>query len=379
MTFTSKTALTWQAKTAYVCAALFALTSISTNAVYGFYKGDTLPSSLIWAVLAIATGATLLLSTAALFKSLAARSWGQAAFIALGLSLCATYSIVAAVGSATGQRMTAALTEDNASSRRTDSQKAVDQATAELAKLPTPERPSNAIQAELDGILIDLRLEGCTSINGPRTREKCPHVAELKTELASAQTTEASKSKWQTQLDKARTQIANLPPPKVVNSDAQAVVNFLKALGYDPTVAQVNTALALLSVLLIEMGGSVSLAVGMAFSLDNKSVREPLSKEEEKPLLPTAPLVTAETNKDGRLKGLHEVPKQALVESFTSVRDQLLSDVAGNKGGLRSTYEALGVRYGVSATRIGQIVRDLKKEGLVRVCSSRSGPRSCRC
>jgi hypothetical protein len=42
-------------------------------------------------------------------------------------------------------------------------------------------------------------------------------------------------------------------------------------------------------------------------------------------------------------------------------------------GGLRDTHEAFGAVYGVSATPIGQIVRDLKKEGAVRVGSSRSG------
>ena len=65
--------------------------------------------------------------------------------------------------------------------------------------------------------------------------------------------------------------------------------------------------------------------------------------------------------------------QQAPAHPFTSVKDRLLSDVNGNKGGLRSTYEGLGSRYGVSATRIGQIIRDLKNEGLVRVRSSKSG------
>lgn len=167
--------------------------------------------------------------------------------------------------------------------------------------------------------------------------------------------------------------ITSLPPPKVVNSDAQAIVHFLNSLGYEPTVGQVNTALALLSVLLIEMGGSVSLAVGIALSGDNKPSESPSVKDEEKPLSPPVPLVAPEPKKDGHLKGLHEVPKQALVDPFMSVRDQLLSDVNGNKGGLRSTYEGLGTRYGVTATRIGQIVRELKKEGLVRVRSSRNG------
>lgn len=366
----------WQAKTAFGCSALFALTSISTNAVYGWSKGDTLPSQIIWAALAIATGATLLLATAALFKALAARRYGQAIFIALGLSLCATYSIVAAVGSATGQRVSAALSEDNAASQRKSAQKAIDEATAHIAQLPA-NRPSAAISAEVQGILLDPRLDGCKEINGPRTREKCPHVADLRKELATAQSTEGDRTRWQDELNKARTDLKHLPPPRVVNSDAQALVSFLAALGYTATVAQINTALALLSVLLIEMGGSVSLAVGMALSLPEpdfgKPLRAPLSEEPKEPLSQPAPLSPAQPNEDAGLKGLQEDEKQPLVAPLSSVRDRLLADVNGAKGGLRSTYEGLGKRYGVTATRIGQIVRELKKEGIVRVRSSRNG------
>jgi len=96
-------------------------------------------------------------------------------------------------------------------------------------------------------------------------------------------------------LDTARTKLASLPPPKVENSDAKALVSFLAALGYVVTVAQVNTALALLSVLLIELGGSVSLAIGMALSLPEsdfgKAVSEVLAKETQAPLSPATPLV----------------------------------------------------------------------------------------
>lgn len=376
MTLPSNIALTWQAKTAYACTALFSLASISTNAVYGWSKGDTLPSQIIWAVLAIAVGTTLLLATAALFKALAAKSYGHATFIALGLALCATYSVVAAVGSATGQRMSAALSEDSAASHRTDSQKAISEATAHLSQLPE-KRPSSAIDAEIQGILIDPKLEGCKEINGPRTREKCPHVAELRKDLAEAQATEIEQRDWQGKLDTARTELAALPPPRVVNSDARTLVSFLAALGYSVTVAQVNTALALLSVLLIELGGSVSLAVGMALSLPEGDFGKPVSQESAKeaqvPSSSATPLLSQARNADGSLKGLQEVERQAPVTPLLSVRERLLSEVNTAKGGLRSTYEGLGKRYGVTATRIGQIVRDLKRDGVVRVRSSRNG------
>ena len=62
MTLRSTNAFNFQAKTAFGCTAPFSLASISTNAVYGWSKGDTVPSSIIWAALAIAVGATLLLT-----------------------------------------------------------------------------------------------------------------------------------------------------------------------------------------------------------------------------------------------------------------------------------------------------------------------------
>ena len=149
--------------------------------------------------------------------------------------------------------MSASLSEDVTSNARSDAQKAIEQATSRLSNA-LPSRPSAAIQAEIDGILIDPRLEGCKEINGHRTKETCPHVADLRTELAKAQGIEQDRAQAQGTLDKAHAQIAALPAPKVANSDAKAVAQLLNSLGYEPTVAQVNTALALLSVLLIEMG-----------------------------------------------------------------------------------------------------------------------------
>jgi hypothetical protein len=117
----------------------------------------------------------MLLATAGLFKALAARRWGHALFVAPGLTLCATYSIVAAVGSTTGQRMSAALSENNATSRRTDSQKAIAEASGLLAQLPQ-NRPSAAISAEIDGVLIDPKLDGCKE---NRVRGRSAHTSRI--------------------------------------------------------------------------------------------------------------------------------------------------------------------------------------------------------
>jgi DNA-binding GntR family transcriptional regulator len=60
-------------------------------------------------------------------------------------------------------------------------------------------------------------------------------------------------------------------------------------------------------------------------------------------------------------------------QPLRSVKDRMLDDVRGTNGGLRGSHGALAAKYGVSPTRIGQVIRDLKKEGIVRVRSSRNG------
>ena len=372
MTTPSTSASNFQAKLAFSCAALFSLASISTNAVYGWSKGSSFPSSVIWSLLAIAVGATLLLSTAALFRAIASRTYVQAGFIALGLLLCGTYSVVAAVGSATGQRLSAALSEDNTATRRADSQKTIDEATAHLATLTTT-RPSGSVQAEIDGILINPVLDGCKEINGPRTRETCPRVSELRTELATAQATEKDRAKTQATLDEAHTELVSLPPPKVVNSDAVAVVQLLQAFGYNPTVAEINTALAILSVLVMELGGSVSLAVGLALGGDgkgsDKSSESPQSRNIAQDFRPSAPLLIEQPSADSRQKASEDLSPQPSIR----VRERLLEEIRINRGGFHSTYEALAKRYGVSSARVGQLVRELRKAGIIRVRKTSTG------
>jgi hypothetical protein len=60
-------------------------------------------------------------------------------------------------------------------------------------------------------------------------------------------------------------------------------------------------------------------------------------------------------------------------QPLRSVKERMLDDVRGTNGGLRGSHGALASKYGVSPTRIGQVVRGLKKEGLVRARTSRNG------
>ena len=59
-------------------------------------------------------------------------------------------------------------------------------ADAELSALE-PARPVEALQAEIDGLLMLPGINGCVAVDGPRTAATCPRVVTLRTELARAQ------------------------------------------------------------------------------------------------------------------------------------------------------------------------------------------------
>jgi hypothetical protein len=66
--------------------------------------------------------------------------------------------------------------------------------------------------------------------------------------------------------------------------------------------------------------------------------------------------------------GAHTVHRRPL-----SSRDRLLAMVRDAKGSLRTGHRALGDALGVSATRTGQLLKDLVKDGAIRVRAGKTG------
>jgi hypothetical protein len=60
--------------------------------------------------------------------------------------------------------------------------------------------------------------------------------------------------------------LATIKPARIANSDAKALTRYLGAIGVDATPERLNDLLVLLAVVMIEVGGGPSLAVGMALS-----------------------------------------------------------------------------------------------------------------
>jgi hypothetical protein len=98
------TASPWPARAAYFSASIFIGASGTTNVVYGFSRGDTLATSLVWAGVAGAVAIVFALAWPALIRSVDAKRWSAALISLVALVLAGAYSVTAALGSAAGGR-----------------------------------------------------------------------------------------------------------------------------------------------------------------------------------------------------------------------------------------------------------------------------------
>lgn len=392
MLFSSRFAPTTQAL-AYASATIFIATSVATNAVYGWGKGHDVASSIIWSAVAVGAAGVVALGTSAFFDALAARAYSLAAFIVAGLILCGAYSVSAALGSASGSRQAASVEEASKSKRRADLSAVVTEANETLASRPpaNPERASAALKAEIDGILIEPKLGDCAKIDGPRTREVCPKVVALRSELARAVASEDASRDHAVAVEKARArkskamdELAALGAEKPVNTDAVAISSFLGAMGVTVSADAVNRALVLLTVAVVEFGGSVSLAVARALSMPPAEVNEKaparsvprilVADEPDTPVqsVPSATVVGPVTM--GVEQGLTQTVRTPLAQAPSAdARSRLIAQLVNNQGAVTASRKALGEMLGVSATRAGRVVDSLKSSGLVKVRTGRTG------
>ena len=249
------TASAWPARAAYFSAAIFTGASGTINVTYGWQKGGDLAGSLTWAAVAAAVAIVFALSWPALIRRLEARRWSAALMALVALALAGSYSVTAALGSAAGGRANAATTETATTDARKKAQDAYDAAKAELATLK-PARPV----AELEAIVARNPEAGgrCAFVNGSMRTVCPPHP--LAPELARAK----RRAELEAKIEREAAKLANTGPAKQANSDAQTLARYLQALGVNTTPEHLNDLLVLLAVLMIEAGGGLSLALGMA-------------------------------------------------------------------------------------------------------------------
>jgi hypothetical protein len=308
------TASPWPARCAHLSAAIFIAASGTTNVVYGFSKGDTLATSCVWAGVAGAVAIVFALTWPALIRSVDAKRW-SAAFISLvALLLAGAYSVTAALGSASGGRANATAAETATTDARTKAQAAYDTAKAELDtlaaakpaadiqalietnKVELAKLPASRSMAEVEAVLRAAQRDparyNCAMINGSmglscpkldgelaraRQRERLQaKIASLVQDAGKAeQRHQDQRAAARAAMQKAAGALASIQPARVANSDAKALARYLAAVGLHVTPDRLSDLLVLLAVLMIEAGGGLSLALGMALSGPSGRAPEP--------------------------------------------------------------------------------------------------------
>jgi hypothetical protein len=342
------------ARVAIAAATIFAAASITTNAWYGWSRGADLPSSVVWAGVSIAAGLTQVLSWPALVTTIDRRQWGKALAALCALLLCGSYSVIAALGSASGGRINAAIEERASSEQRSRAQAAYEQARAALAQL-APSRPL----AEVEALLVVAK-PTCrnTMLNGKRDLFCVPNAV-LVAEKARA----VRRAELQTQMERANAVLSEAPT-HVANADARALQRYLGAAGVRVEADRLNDLLTLLAVLVIECAGGLALVIALTLSersMNTQAVHSgpDHSTEGQTPERPAAP------KEQVSVHTVHSLPK--------SSRDRLLEMVRDAQGVLRTGHRALGEALGVSATRVGQLLKDLSADGVIRVRAGKTG------
>jgi hypothetical protein len=304
---------------------------VSTKIVYGFGKGTDLPTSIIWAGVAAAVAVVFGLSWPALIQAVERKRWSAALLALAALLLSGSYSVTAALGSASGGRTQAAYEEKDTSDARARAQAAYDAAKAELAKLA----PARTV-GELEALKVRAQRQphrfDCAAVNGSLALS-CP---KLDAELSRARTRE----RLQAALDKASGDLSAVP----------ALQRYLKALGADISTERLNDLLVLLTVFMVEAGGGLSMALGMALS-------GPTSKPVQERTTPAA-------TKDGRT--VQPVPPSP--SEMSGLTDWLRAQGGKAETSMRRLASVLGR----SSSGVHEEVRRLVAIGAI---TSSSGPR----
>ena len=353
----------WPARAAFAAAGIFVGASGTINVVYGWSKGTDLVSSATWATVAAAVAIVFALSWPALIRSVEMRRWSAALVALVALALAGSYSVTAALGSTAGARANAANAEVATTDARQRAQDAYEAAKAELAGLRTA-RPV----AELEALVASAHPRCRIVVQLGRRDTVCTPPAALVAELGRAE----RRSELDAVLAKASGELARIGPAKVANSDAKALARYLAALGFDIGPDRLNDLLVLLAVLMIEAGGGLSLALGMALSAptvihaERRTSNSLAGEHEQSVTVFETPLSKANSLSLG--SGPPVQPPAPAVHAPT-----ILDLLHARGGSLRTTTRRLGAEVGRPPATVHTELRRLAASGLITLDADRRG------
>ena len=179
--------------------------------------------------------------------------------------------------------------------------------------------------------------------------------------------------------------MASTGPARQANSDARTLARYLQAFGLNTTPERLNDLLVLLAVLMIEAGGGLSLALGMALSapaLDERpaDVGKASNDRDEAPQLPQDALGAASRTPapQGASGSKISVPNPATAaQSRTVTRPwaSVLELLRENGGAIHTTTRRLGAQLGRPAATVHTELRRLAGAGLIALNSDSRGTR----
>ena len=356
MLVSSTPASSWPAKISYLAAGIFIAASGSVNLVYGIGKGSDLPSSVVWGAVSLAASGTFALSWPALIRAASKWSFSGAAIAFVALLLSGAYSISAALGSAGGGRLDAANQETASTAARQRAQRAYDAALADLAKL-APSRPA----AEVEALLSAARPQCRVDVSNGRRDTVCNPPPTLTAELARAR----QRLELQNALNAASVELSRVGPARTANSDAKTLSRYMQAIGADISSERLNDLLTLLTVALVEMGGGLSLALGLTLSAApaGPSERKPNAASVQPEQARTLPADAQDTPlANGQTRRPSSVRVPALEEWLHGQGGRALIGMRG-----------LGAALGCSPTKAHEQVRRAAAAGVVRATPGSRG------
>jgi hypothetical protein len=271
-----------------IAAGVLLLVSAAMNYRFGFSLGKTPADGQIYGAASAAADCFKALVPFFFFAAWRNRMWSQAFAAAVVWVVVTGYSMTSALGHAalnrldmSGQRAAATA---NYKDMRADTKRAQDQ----LTWIPA-HRPPETVSAELNVHKAQrqwLLTKECTEVAGKSAREYCQQFHKLSAELASGREAQ----KLETRITDIGTKLARAAGGTVMaEADPQASV-LAKVTGVE--LETVQTSLALLVALLIEIGSGFGMYV--AFAYWRMHGAEPQTAKVTVAVAETAPLAAAD-------------------------------------------------------------------------------------
>jgi hypothetical protein len=307
--------------------------------------------------------------------SIERRNWSRVVPTLFALMLTGSYSITAALGSASSGRINAATAEQTITDQRTKLQATYDAAHTELATLK-PTRPV----AELDALVVSAKLVCRIAVETGKRDTVCIKAPALTAELGRAH----RRAELERRIETASAGLTTLRPAKVANSDAAALAGYLSAVGITADADTVNRWLVILAVLVIECCGGLALAVGIALSAGLSHVpqagqKASTSTEHSEP--GHAGTRRMDTKKDASTSARISrpaasalpVPGDVDTSPLSVAGVQFLAHLRERGGVLVAGQRAMADALGWSKSWTNVVLHELATAGVVRLATSRSG------